>query len=62
MIAVRCAEKTAAKFTELQRRDIPAPGLEGVTTMAEIPPGAATAGHSHPGQDFGYLIDGTIVL
>ena len=38
MIAVRGAEKPAAKFTELQRRDIPGTGLEGVTTMAEIPP------------------------
>ena len=62
MIAVRGAEKPAAKFTELQRRDIPGTGLEGVTTMAEIPPGATTARHSHPGEDFGYLIEGTIVL
>jgi quercetin dioxygenase-like cupin family protein len=62
MIAVRGAEKPAARFTELQRRDIPGTGLEGVTTMAEIPPGATTARHSHPGEDFGYLIEGTIVL
>ena len=62
MIAVRGAEKPAAKFTELQRRDIPGTGLDGVTTMAEIPPGATTARHSHPGEDFGYLIEGTIVL
>jgi quercetin dioxygenase-like cupin family protein len=62
MIAVRGAEKPASKFTELQRRDIPGTGLEGVTTMAEIPPGATTARHSHPGEDFGYLIEGTIVL
>jgi len=62
MIAVRGAEKPAAKFTELQRRNIPGTGLEGVTTVAEIPPGATTARHSHPGEDFGYLIEGTIVL
>jgi quercetin dioxygenase-like cupin family protein len=62
MIAVCGAEKPAATFSELQRRDIPGTGLEGVTTVAEIPPGATSARHSHPGQDFGYVIEGTIVL
>src|ERR1700685_722148 len=56
------AEKPAAKFTELQRRDIPGTGLQGVTTVAEIPPGQTSARHSHPGEDFGYLIQGTIEL
>src|SRR5580658_6257793 len=62
IIAVCVAEQPAAKFTELQRRGIPGTGLEGVTTVAEIPPGATSARHSHPGEDFGYLIEGTIVL
>jgi quercetin dioxygenase-like cupin family protein len=62
MVCLRGAEKPAAKFTELQRRDIPGTGLQGVTTVAEIPPGATSARHSHPGEDFGYLIQGTIVL
>src|SRR5271170_3131092 len=56
------AAQTPPKFTELQRREIPGTGLEGVTTVAEIPPGATSARHSHPGEDFGYLIEGTIVL
>jgi quercetin dioxygenase-like cupin family protein len=60
MIAV--SGQTPAKFTELQRREIPGTGREGVTTVAEIPPGATSARHSHPGEDFGYLIEGTIVL
>ena len=30
--------------------------------MIEIPPGVTSARHSHPGADFGYLIEGTIVL
>src|SRR5580698_5634535 len=62
IIAVCGAQQPAAKFTELQRRGIPGTGLEGVTTVAEIPPGATSARHSHPGEDFGYLIEGTIVL
>jgi quercetin dioxygenase-like cupin family protein len=62
MIAVCCAEQPAARFSELQRRVIPGTQLEGVTTVAEIPPGATSARHSHPGEDFGYVIEGTIVL
>jgi quercetin dioxygenase-like cupin family protein len=62
MIGVSSAQPPAAKFTELQRRDIPGTGREGVTTVAEIPPGVTSARHSHPGEDFGYLIEGTIVL
>ena len=62
IIAVSSAQPPAAKFTELQRREIPGTGREGVTTVAEIPPGVTSARHSHPGEDFGYLIEGTIVL
>jgi quercetin dioxygenase-like cupin family protein len=62
LIAIGAAGQPAAKFTELQRRDIPGSGRQGVTTVAEIPPGATSARHSHPGEDFGYLIEGTIVL
>jgi len=62
VIGVCIADQPAAKFTELQRRAIPGTELEGVTTVAEIPPGATSAKHSHPGEDFGYLIEGTIVL
>jgi quercetin dioxygenase-like cupin family protein len=62
IIAVCGAQQPAAKFTELQRRDIPGTGREGVTTVAEIPPGALSARHSHPGEDFGYLIEGIIIL
>ncbi len=62
MIPVGVAQQPAAKFKELQRREIPGTGLEGVTTVAEIPPGATSARHSHPGEDFGYVIEGTIIL
>jgi len=62
IVAVCGAQPSAAKFVELQRREIPGTGREGVTTVAEIPPGAWSARHSHPGEDFGYLIEGTIVL
>lgn len=62
VLSVSGAQPPAAKFNELQRRAIPGTELEGVTTVAEIPPGATSKRHSHPGEDFGYLIEGTIVL
>ena len=30
--------------------------------LIEIPAGGVSARHSHPGEDFGYLVEGTIVL
>lgn len=61
-LAVCLAQKPASNFKELQRHEIPGANLDGVTTYVEIPPGAVSARHSHPGEDFGYLIQGTIVL
>jgi quercetin dioxygenase-like cupin family protein len=61
-VLVGAAQHPAAKWNELQRRAIPGTSLEGVTTTIEIPPRALSARHSHPGEDFGYLIEGTIVL
>jgi quercetin dioxygenase-like cupin family protein len=60
--AIGGAGQSATNFHELQRRAIPGTDLEGVTTTVEIAPGATSARHSHPGEDFGYLIEGTIVL
>lgn len=62
VIVQRGAGQPASRFKELQRHAIPGTDLEGVTTVVEIPPGATSARHSHPGEDFGYLIQGTIVL
>ena len=62
MIVVCGAGQPAAKWTELQRHDIPGTGLQGVTTIIEISPGVMSARHNHPGEDFGYMIEGTIVL
>jgi quercetin dioxygenase-like cupin family protein len=61
-IAICMAQQPSAKFTDLQRRDIPGTNRVGVTTYIEIPPGVTSARHSHPGEDFGYVIEGTIVL
>ena len=62
VIANPGAGQPSPAFRELQRHAIPGTELDGVTTVVEIPPGGVSARHSHPGIDFGYLIEGTIVL
>ncbi len=62
ILAIGQAQPPAAKWTELQRHDIPGTTREGVTMAIEIPPGITSARHSHPGEDFGYVIEGTIML
>lgn len=51
-----------ARWTELQRRTLDDIGREGVEMLIEIPAGVSSARHSHPGDDFGYVVEGTIVL
>jgi quercetin dioxygenase-like cupin family protein len=61
-LAVCAAQQPAATWTELQRHDLADIRREGVEMSIDIPPGVTTARHSHPGDDFGYLVQGTIVL
>jgi quercetin dioxygenase-like cupin family protein len=56
------AQQPNATWTELQRGDLSVPGREGITMTIVIPPGGQSARHSHPGEDFGYLLAGTVVL
>ena len=48
--------------TELQRADLSAPGREVVQAIAEIPPGAAAGRHTHPGEEVGYVLEGTVLV
>lgn len=62
MAVVCAAQQPSAKWKELQRHNLADIGREGVEMLIEIPPGVSTARHSHAGDDFGYLIEGVIVL
>ena len=62
MVVCGAQPKTATR-KELHRSDLAAaPGREAVTVLAEIPVGTVSARHSHPGDDLGYVLEGTIVL
>ena len=34
------------------------PGMDGYITITEIPPAMTTGMHTHPGQEFGYWLEG----
>jgi quercetin dioxygenase-like cupin family protein len=53
----------AVKRTELMRVPIAGTeGKEGVVFRADFPPGAVSPRHTHPGQEFLYVLDGTLVI
>jgi quercetin dioxygenase-like cupin family protein len=48
------------KRTEIQRGPLSLPGREMVQVRTEIPPGVASGWHTHPGEEVGYIIAGTV--
>ena len=58
-VGVCAAQQPAFKRTELQRGDLSAAGREGVQAVAEFPPNVAAGKHTHPGEEMGYVLEGT---
>ena len=56
------AQQPGFSRTLLQKGDISAPGREAVQVRAEFDPGAAAGKHTHPGEEMGYILDGTLML
>ena len=56
------AQQTGFKRTVLQQVDLSVPGREAVTAVAELQPGAAAGRHTHPGEEVGYVIEGTALV
>ena len=46
--------------TEIQRADSSIPGRVIVQVRTEIPPGVASGWHTHPGEEIGYIVAGTV--
>ena len=61
-VAVGLAQQPGFKRTEIQRADLSTPGREVVAVVAEIPTGGTSGRHTHPGEEVGYMLEGTIVL
>jgi quercetin dioxygenase-like cupin family protein len=58
----RAGAQPSFKRTILQQHDLSTAGREAVTAIAEFSPGAVAAPHTHPGEEIGYVIEGSIVV
>jgi len=56
------AQAPAFKRTVLQQGDLSVSGREAVTAVAESQPGASPGRHTHPGEEIGYVLEGTVNL
>lgn len=56
------AQQPGFSRTMLQKVDLSAPGREAVQVRAEFDPGAVPGKHTHPGEELGYILEGTLVL
>ncbi len=54
------AQAPGFKRTVLQQADISAPGREVVQAAVEFQPGGTPGRHTHPGEEVGYVVDGTV--
>lgn len=46
--------------TEVQHRTSSIPGRDIVQVRTEIPDGVASGWHTHPGEEVGYIVEGTV--
>jgi quercetin dioxygenase-like cupin family protein len=56
------AQQPTFKRTVLQQGDISASGREVVTAVVDFQPGGSPGRHTHPGEEVGYVLDGTFLL
>lgn len=56
------AQQPGFKRVELQRGDLSVPGYEAVMVRAEFDPDGVVGRHTHPGEEMGYIIEGTMQL
>ena len=56
------AQQPGFKRTVVQKQDLSVSGREVVQAVAELPPGVAAGRHTHPGEEVGYLMEGTLTL
>ena len=48
--------------TELQHRQSSIPGRDIVQVLTEIPAGVESGWHTHPGEEVGYILAGTVEM
>ena len=56
------AQQPGFSRTVIQRGDLSTPGKEVVSALAEFQPGATVGPHTHPGEEAGYVLEGTLIF
>ena len=56
------AQQPGFKRTVVQKQDLSLSGHEVVQAVAEIPAGMNAGRHTHPGEEVGYVLEGTLTL
>lgn len=56
------AQQPGFKRVELQRGDLSVAGREAVMARADFDPDGIVGRHTHPGEEIGYIIEGTVQL
>jgi quercetin dioxygenase-like cupin family protein len=56
------AQQPAFKRTVLQTVDLSITDRQAVTAKAEFPGGASAGRHTHPGEEIGYLLEGSVAV
>jgi len=62
LTAVLAAQAPAFKRTVLQQADLASPGREVVQAVADFEPKATPGRHTHPGEEIGYILEGTFLV
>ena len=56
------AQQPGFKRTVLQQQKLSVAGREAVPAIAEFQPGGTVGAHTHPGEEIGYILEGSILL
>ena len=62
LAVIVAAQQPAFKRTVLQQADLSSPGREVVQAVADFEPKATPGRHTHPGEEIGYILEGTFLV
>jgi quercetin dioxygenase-like cupin family protein len=60
VVGLCAAQQPTFKRTELQKADLSAGPREAVQAQVDFQPGATSGRHTHPGEELGYILEGSI--
>src|SRR5262249_48142982 len=63
LVARQAQAPNGFKRTVVQQQDLPStPNREAVQGIADLQPGSESGRHTHPGEEVGYVLEGTVTL